>query len=110
MNDKPLIDLQNDKYVVLKKEDFDRMLGKLELPGGSSIAEEAQAHLVKDAVVIRRQDRFAASAFDTYSSQILGYLEIAEDMGIYDPELEALADFFADQAHLARQGERKLPD
>lgn len=101
--------IKNDKYVVLRRHDYE---GLLEVAG----FDEDGVETVPDAIVIRRQDRFAANALDTYADQILALTELCEDsaLEVMSPEtienLEKLSDFFREQAHLSRQEVRKLPD
>jgi hypothetical protein len=115
----------NDKYVVFKREELFEMMGQF-LPLGAAdcapiaakMIESVDQARIRDAVVIRRQDRFAANAFETYADQILSMVEMASSytgLGFsVDSEtlagLSALADFFKDQAELSRRTQRKLPD
>lgn len=106
-----------DKYVAFKAEDFFRALRARDLDG-EAIIRALAPHMLDDAVIIRRQDRFAAGAFDTYADQILALVELSEDHPLIDllppstkTSLLRLADFFRDQAHLSRtESSRKLPN
>jgi hypothetical protein len=91
----------DDKYVVMKKENFWLLLGYLNDGRRSDIEmiEEAGIAMVHDAVVIRRQDYIAAPALSAYSN-LIGLAAIA--MGPSDPELGArllrVADYFDRQS------------
>lgn len=105
-----------DKYTVFRTEDLHRAMDARDLDG-SAILRALAPHVLPDAVVIRRQDRFAANALDTYADQILALVELSEDhplVGLMDPSVRdrllSLADFFRDQAHMSRNEQRKLPD
>jgi hypothetical protein len=106
-------DGHDDKYVVIKQDDWRRFL---DLHGGASAMELPP--VVPDAVVMRRQDRFAAGAFDAYADQIISLLDLYEDHlseypippERFNPEsLRGVADYFRDQAHASRQGTTKAP-
>ena len=106
--EKPLAEA---KYFVFKVEDEDMKLGEL----------------VKDAVVIRRQDILAPGVFGSYASsarlcvEILDRViakihkgmtaeEIEEIISIEIENLERSHDFFMNQAEEATHGKRKMPD
>jgi len=69
--------------------------------------------LVEDAVVIRRQDIFAPPALDAYANAIQTCIEVlcngTKPSG-RTLELQAVADYFHDQAAKAWTEQRKLPD
>jgi hypothetical protein len=102
----------NDKYMVLKREDVNMM------------SEESQASLtrleVDDAVVIRRQDAFAPPALDAYANLITAAIQVSQDFSSHIPgvdqeppsviRLREIADYFHEQAALAWDTHRKLPD
>jgi hypothetical protein len=98
-------EIHNDKYVVFKRSVWDKNFGSSGL-----------AFAVDDAIVIRRQDRFAASALDTYADQIQAMVELSEDHGHPMPSamrdrMLSLSDFFRDQARMSRESTfRKFPD
>ena len=89
------------KYVVFKRSDFERTLTQdlitrykeLELP---------------DAVVIRRQDKFASPCLLTYAAMISMVAESCPDK-IQQAELQAIADYFHEMGVLAGDEGYKLP-
>lgn len=96
-----------DKYVIIKKEHFDRWVGVHEVPVDDTI-------LIRDGVVIRRQDVFAPPALDAYANAILTALQL-DSMSTTEPnpratQLGEIADYFHEQAELAWHTDRKLPD
>ena len=98
----------NEKYVVFKREDFEE--ARKYLRGRSILPEE-----VPDAVVIRRQDVFAAPAFRIYSNGIAASLAVAAKLvtpglTLHDTGLERIARYFEQQAELSEQEQRKVPD
>lgn len=109
----------DDKYVVFRREDLFQMLGQF-LPRGNEdcapVAEDmvkaVEATLLPDAVVIRRQDFFAAPALHTYANSI----GLAARLAHAAPEqkvakrLQSIADYFHEQAVLADEEGFKIPD
>ena len=101
------------KYVVFKKEALDDLLvsfaDKLSPPVGDALNTFVSKE-VQDAVVIRRQDVFAPPALDMYANAI----QIGVQVSNYDPEvkqrLTEIADYFHEQAALAWDMHRKIPD
>ncbi len=131
--DMPKVDDQ--KYIVFKRDEFYEMMGRLGLPPyfgktSSGRLERAGAHwdcapiaedikadaertCVPDAVVIRRQDAFAPPALDAYANAIQCVIEVLQQDGIpthHDSALREIADYFHDQACKAWDSPRKLPD
>lgn len=92
--------VDDDKYVVFKREDFMRYFN--EIPNLVSELE------VKDAVVMRRQDKFASPCLLTYASMMA---MVAEDFPNPDrkAELLAIADYFHRQGVLAGEEGYKYP-
>ncbi len=93
--------MEDDKYVVFKKEDWDT----------AYVAGDMRP--LDDAVVIRRQDIFAAPAFFEYAGQIRTTIEIMKQEGCWfeqNHHLEDIADYFMQQGEEAMRSERKLPD
>lgn len=95
-----------DKYIVFKVEDL--MEDQIR---GHDFKFYDPEDAIDDAVVIRRQDLFAAGALHTYSHTI--------SMSAYlvtktDPEqgkkLQNIADYFHEQAVLAEEEGFKVPD
>ena len=95
------MDTVNDKYIVFKREEFERYVF-----GAESHYTEYE---LPDAVVIRRQDLFAAPALDTYAAMIAMVATNVSDPEV-STELLAIADYFADQARLAHEEGKKMPD
>jgi|SRR5688572_12790160 len=128
-------ELTHQKYIVFKWAEFYEMMGKLALPPyygqtSSGRQEKAGAHwdcapiaqLIKkvaeeyalgDAVVIRRQDIFAAPALEAYANAITCVIDVLTNQS--DPsgksmDLRDIADYFHEQAEKSYEGQRKLPD
>jgi len=92
----------DDKYIVFKSDEFFAQTSGLPVALWTSIA-------VPDAVVIRRQDKFASPALATYSSMIAVAVSLIED-DEKRKELLRVADYFEHQAQLAADEGHKLPD
>lgn len=90
-----------DKYLVFKREDLEELLN----PGEVGIL---LSHSIPDAVVIRRQDRFASPCLLTYAAMIS---MVAENHPITNVQMEllAIADYFHHQGVLAGEEGYKLP-
>lgn len=95
------------KYVVLKRESVTHT--SLHSGGLSSFFPSS---IITDAVVIRLQDVFAASALAAYGDAILTTMEVMGEIGMTIPsQLIEIADYFHTQALAARMlPKRKLPD
>jgi hypothetical protein len=98
--------VSDGKYVVIKTDDYNTWI---------QVGEWKPPTMVTDAVVIRLQDQFAASALTAYASSILTALEIMDDFGYPSAHarkhLTQVADFFFSKAEEARNWPgRKLPD
>lgn len=98
--------MEDAKYVVFKRDEFEEWSdGRYDfLPGR-----------VCDAVVIRRQDMFAASALDTYADSIsvaISVMRLCRDgeVGEQVKRLQGIADYFREQAYAARDTFTKIPD
>lgn len=91
----------DDKYVVCKRDNL------IAVTDGYVTFKEDD--VLPDAVVIRRQDKFASPALFTYANMIA---MVAVE--IDDPDrkkgLLAIADYFHRQAELAGDEAFKLPD
>jgi hypothetical protein len=99
---------RNDKYAVFKREEWEQWFHNL-----ASMADPPSPSEVEDAVVIRRQDVFAPPALDAYANAITVALElIVEGVSSSDraKRLRHIADYFHQQAELAWNTERKVPD
>lgn len=99
----------SNKYIVFKREEFEEWvedeIGLLE-------ADPPLPQEIEDAVVIRRQDMFAPSAFDAYAKAVAAALLVpsayANDKTT--ETLRRIADYFHQQAELAWTTRRKIPD
>jgi hypothetical protein len=127
--------VQDEKFIVFRREDFYQMMGAY-LPGGGvdcapvaqDMQERAEQACLKDAVVIRRQDVFAPPALDAYHNSINAAVEVLERtkeqlldqlrpdtlaVDLLDAEITGLrkiADYFHAQAEAAWDTDRRLPD
>jgi hypothetical protein len=120
----------HDKYITFRRQEFQEMMGYLALPpwtdggdlvGGdldcsvlaAVIGKHIDAAEIKDAVVIRRQDKFASPCLATYAAMIglvASELPDTGDLQFQKEELMAIADYFEDQARLSAEEAWKLPD
>ena len=93
----------DDKYLVFNRAQFmERMTG---LP-----VHPLLDHIeIKDAVVIRRQDRFASSALAGYANAIALVISLTDDDKLRD-ELLHVSDYFQRQSELAAEEGWKTPD
>ena len=117
----------DQKYITFKRNEFFTMMGYLALPPwtdeggeligqnmdcaviGGKIQTEVAAIELSDAVIIRRQDVFASPCLFTYANMISLVADNVDDRDkAY--ELQRIADYFHDQAVLAADEGRKLPD
>lgn len=101
-----------DKYVVVKKVDFDAWRETHDATG-TPVVRSLESKMLNDAVVIRLQDVFSRPAFDAYAASILVALELTKPT----PEnketrehLQALADYFHTMAERAAHTRHKIPD
>lgn len=101
------MDLDYNKYITFKRDDFVRVM----IAAGIEtvkIFEEIGKEELKDAVVIRRQDKFASPCLLTYAAMIAMVADsIESDRG---EELGLIADYFHQQGVLAGEEGWKLPD
>jgi hypothetical protein len=95
----------NEKYLVLRKDKLPEGQLCFVPKNNAPIKIVVGDALVEDAVVIRRQDLFAAPCLATYANMIALVAKRVED-----PELLAIADYFEDQARLAAEEGHKYPD
>lgn len=119
--------VMDGKYVVFKTNDLFMLLGELALPPGATwydrdtncaalaelITMRVKEEAVPDAVVIRRQDIFAAPALEAYANAITCVIDVLSNQS--DPsgktkDLRDIADYFHEQAEKSYDGTRKLPD
>ena len=92
----------SDKYVTFNRDELMHQLQGLPVIPLLSRIE------INDAVVIRRQDKFASPCLATYASMIALVAENHSDPQIKE-ELMRVADYFEDQAKLAADEGYKLP-
>jgi hypothetical protein len=105
--------LDNDKYVVFKKQEFDAWWGETREDMNQRLGHFA----LEDAVVIRLQDVFAGPGLYAYANAIQTAIDLQDMEGCGDlgPErteqLLQLRDFFAAMAQLAvDRSDKKIPD
>ena len=118
-------EIRDEKYIVFKRDDWEAFLGE-DLP---AVEDLSVPEPIEDAVVIRRQDLFAASALDAYSDSIGVSIDVAESLrsrilaaakGRAPDEvrhlddalkrLRGIRDYFKAQADQARADGGKIPD
>jgi hypothetical protein len=98
----------DDKYVTFKRDDFFALLDLAEV-GDEKLYKDLSQIALDDAVVIRRQDKFASPCLLTYAAMIAM-------VGDHHPEpkvradLLDIADYFQRQGELAGEEAWKLPD
>jgi len=93
--------VNEEKYIVFKRSDFEKTI----LP---NLENRYRGLEIDDAVVIRRQDRFASPCLLTYAAMIALVAENHPSRGIAE-DLLAIADYFHHQGVLAAEEGRKLP-
>lgn len=110
------------KYIVFKRDDYDELIGDAdEKEDGhvvSALIDQLDRVWLRDAVVIRRQDLFAAPALDTYANSITIAIDVltkcqpgGEDDTDVVKRLQEVADYFHEQAQKSWETQgRKLPD
>jgi len=118
--------INDQKYIVFKRSEFFEFMGEFGLPPWHDhdgeligvkvdcaeltekmIRKVGETELV-DAVVIRRQDKFASPCLLTYAAMI-GM--VADNCGnlLLQEDLKAIADYFQRQGELAGEEGYKLP-
>lgn len=95
--------MKDEKYVVFKKEDFDKWQMEQAEP------LESTPRPLDDAVVIRTKDLFAPPALDTYANSILVALSLMLPNDPRRVSLQAIADYFHARAVEGWQQSRTLP-
>lgn len=100
--------VEDDKYVVFKRDEFNEWLD------GDRKDRDLPRYL-DDAVVIRRQDVFAAPALDAYANCISAAVQVMKLGGTeysngQARRLQNVADYFQAQAEAAREVLPKIPD
>jgi uncharacterized radical SAM superfamily Fe-S cluster-containing enzyme len=95
----------DEKYITFNRSQLKTAYKKkgITMPGFLKSLE------INDAVIIRRQDKFASPCLATYAQMIA---MVAENTDHADTakELMAIADYFHEQADLAAHEGWKLPD
>ena len=100
----------DDKYVTFRREDFIELLNYQGLSHLTrNVLADAEKVEIKDAVVIRRQDKFASPALATYAAMIAIAMSMTADEEMKS-QLSRISDYFEDQARLAADEGWKLPD
>lgn len=103
--------MNDNKYVVFKREDFDRIASDK----GTATRNELLRVALDDAVVIRKKDVFAPPALDMYANSILvalsmiGTVESGDTPTELTNQLRAIADYFHAQATDSWNQVRSLP-
>jgi hypothetical protein len=92
----------DDKYIVFKRSDFVNHMSGLPMRMFDGIE-------IMDAVVIRRQDYFAAPALATYASTIGLATHLIDDPK-KRAQMLAIADYFQRQSEIAGDEAWKFPD
>lgn len=105
----------DDKYVVFKREEWEETMLPYVQQQRARGYPVPMPEEVDDAVVMRRQDIFAAPAFRLYAATISASLVVAAKivapgMVISNSTLEDIALYFDGQAELSEQEIRKVPD
>lgn len=117
--------VDDEKYIVFKRSEFFKLMGELALPPwegarvsygldedcapiAENIRSRAKDVALKDAVVIRRQDKFASPCLLTYAAMIGMVAEHHPNRAVAE-ELLAVADYFHQQGVLAGEEGTKLP-
>lgn len=91
------------KYVTFKREEFDQVM-----KGQDFLIKQLRSMVLKDAVVIRRQDFFASPALATYAQCIALVAKTTDDKELKE-RLLTVADFFQQQSELAADEGWKFP-
>lgn len=103
------------KYVVFKKDEWDEAMAsylKRQQAQGYPVPLPDE---VEDAVVMRRQDVFAAPAFRVYANSMAAAMVVAAKLvapGLHlqSETLSQIARYFQEQAELSELENRKVPD
>lgn len=104
----------DEKYVTFKSQEFLEYMDRLCTQDVSRMStDRIYGDLgrlsLKDAVVIRRQDKFASPVLATYANCIAIVAAEHPDPKI-KAELLSISDYFEEQAQLAAEEGFKLPD
>ena len=96
------------KYITFKRDHFVEMMKGLGIHLTDTM-EQAGKIEVRDAVVIRRQDKFASPCLLTYAAMISMVAKSHGDSEV-GVELQKIADYFQEQGEMAGEEGWKLPD
>ena len=101
----------DEKYITFKRDEFMEVMTPQarNMVTSQMHLEEVVAVAIPDAVVIRRQDKFASPCLATYAAMI-GMVAMEHPDKKTQTELLAIADYFEEQAKLAAEEGHKLPD
>lgn len=99
--------LDEDKYVVFKRHEL--VTECTTWARGGELFKDLIGLRLPDAVVIRRQDYFAAPALDSYACAMQVAARLLPD-GEEKERLTSIADYFHEQAQLASVEGMKVPD
>lgn len=104
----------DEKYVTFNRQDLMEWLGEMSTLDWrdrppSLFVDDVNTLAIHDAVVIRRQDKFASPCLLTYASMIGMVGENHPDPKVR-AELLDIADYFQRQGELAGEEAYKLPD
>lgn len=105
----------NDKYVVFKREEWEESMGTYASQQRSRGYPVPLPDEIDDAVVMRRQDVFAAPLFRIYANSIAASMVVAAKLvapGLHlkSEGLSKIAAYFQRQAELSEEEDRKVPD
>lgn len=96
------IKADNWKYITFNRDELDKFLND------DDLFSKLEMLSLEDAVIIRRQDRFASPALFVYANMIEIVAKNHPDREIRN-ELQAIADYFHEQGVLAGEEGYKIP-
>lgn len=105
--------MPDGKYITFKREEFEKLSDDYQLiKDKTKFIRKAEEISLRDSVVIRLKDEFAAAALHTYANSIS---VAARAIGMHAPatskRLSEIADYFHTQAVKSDDlAEHKLPD
>jgi hypothetical protein len=102
--------VQDSKYITFKRADWDQMVKNGQLYP-ESVKRWAEENGLKDSVVIRTRDAFAAAALNTYANSIAISAKVLGELAPSTRDrLLRVADYFHQRAEEAADQDGKLPD
>lgn len=109
---KRVVLMDDDKYVVFKREDWNRYVEEIDGADAQWIVKQfINSRVLKDAVVIRTRDSFASAALHTYANSIaISANAMHNVLPEVSSRLQKIADYFHSRAVEADDTESKLPD